>query len=68
MGLNIGNLCISAQYYILDAYIDMNWKKFKEYMIHAGGMQEPIEFDDLILHPDHMIYAEQDDTIRLYKC
>jgi hypothetical protein len=68
LDLNIGNLCISAQYYILDAYIDMNWKKFKEYMIYVGGMQKPINYNDLILHPDHMVYTEQNDTIRLYKC
>lgn len=65
--LDINNLCVSAQYYILDEYIRVNWKKFKKYAKDMNGIKKPVNHNDLILHPIHIIYVEQNKTARIYR-
>ena len=66
--LKISNLCISAQYYILDEFIRMNWKKFETYLHRIGGLTKPINHRDLILHPFHLIYEKTDNQVYIYRC
>lgn len=65
--LNVNNLCISAQYYILDEFVRMNWKNFQEHIYHIGGITKPRNLNDLILHPLHLIYEKSDTTVRIYR-
>ena len=65
--LNVNNLCISAQYYILDEFVRMNWKNFQEHIYHIGGITKPRNLNELILHPFHLIYEKSDTTVRIYR-
>lgn len=66
--LNINNLCISAQYYILEEFVRMNWKNFQEHIYHTGGITKPSNHNDLILHPMHLIYEKSDTKVHIYRC
>lgn len=66
--LNINNLCISAQYYLLDEFVRMNWKNFQKYIYRIGGITKPSNHSDLILHPIHLIYEKKDTTVYIYRC
>lgn len=65
--LNIGNFCISAQYYILEDYMNTNFEKFVNHVKALGGMEKPLMRDDLILYPAHMIYVEKDNIVKIYR-
>ena len=65
--LEVDNLCISAQYYILDEYIRINWKNFQNNMYCLGKIHKPLHNKDLILHPQHLIYEECNNEVHIYR-
>lgn len=65
--LNISVFCISAQYYILEDYMNTNFEKFVNHVKLLGGMEKPLMRNDLILYPVHMIYIEKDNVIKIYR-
>lgn len=65
--LNINGLCTSAQYYIVDEFIRMNWKVFQKFFYKTQGLRKPINYRDLIIHQIHFIYEEKDNHIYIYR-
>lgn len=65
--LEINNFCISAQYYILEDFLNTNLVKFKQYAKVLGGMEKPIFRRNLILYPTHIIYTEDRSVIKIYR-
>lgn len=65
--LDISNLYISAQYYILEDYINTNFEKFKTYVNQKGGMEKPLFRRNINFRPIHMIYVEEDNLIKIYR-
>lgn len=63
----IDNLCVSAQYYILDEYIRINWQKYKQYIKDINGIKKSYNHKDMILFPIHIIYVEKNKTIQIYR-
>lgn len=63
----IDTLCVSAQYYILDEYICINWQKFKQYVREMNGIKKPFNHKDMILCPVHIIYTEKKETVQIYR-
>lgn len=65
--LEISDLSIAAQYYILEEYINSNFINFQKYIEKLGGMEKPCVREDIILFPVHIIYTEEKDVIKIYR-
>lgn len=65
--LDLNEIPISAQYYILQEYISMNWSKFKNYAMKNGTIRRENFRKDIILYPGHLIYVEQNKIINVYR-
>lgn len=65
--LDMDGIPLSAQYYILEEYISMNWSIFKNYAMKEETIKREDFRKDILLFPGHLIYMEQNDIINVYR-
>lgn len=65
--LDMNGIPISAQYYMLQEYISMNWNRFKNYALKKEPIRREDFRKDIMLYPGHLIYVEQNEKINVYR-
>lgn len=65
--LDMIGIPISAQYYILQEYITMNWNKFQSYAMKNKILRRECFRNDIMIYPGHLIYVKRNDLINVYR-
>ena len=60
------NLPICAQYHMMQEFIKMSWKQFKERVVQYGCINIDIIRKKNILQSDHFIYLENSGNINIF--